>query len=202
MSHIIPFPRNAPTHKQDLRAALQSMQELQISGYRIEQGESNCVVVLRNGHVLGLWHWGDGYYHYTPTSYGRPTFKTESLALARRHMRGLVCPASGEFSRYAGCERRRHERIHLNWPGVLYSVIATEIVLLEDVSAGGLGIRSCADLIPGDTLRVEMHSGFHVIGRVVRARDDKIGFANLHFLQPGDPLILAVNAAAASRNYF
>ena len=76
MSYIIPFPRNAQSHKQDLRAALQSMQELQIGGYRVEQGESNCVVVLHNGHVLGLWHWGDGYYHYTPTSYGRPTFKT------------------------------------------------------------------------------------------------------------------------------
>jgi PilZ domain len=84
-------------------------------------------------------------------------------------------PALGEFSRYAGCERRRHERIRLNWPGVLYSVVATEIVLAEDVSAGGLGIRSCADLMPGDTLRVEMHSGFRVIGRVVRARDHKIG---------------------------
>ena len=200
MSHIIPFPQNAQSHKQDLRAALQSMQELQIGGYRVEQGESNCLVVLRDGHVLGLWHWGDGCYHYTPTSYGRPTFETESLALARRHMRGVVHPALGEFSRYAGCERRRHERIHLNWPGVLYSVIATEIVLVEDVSAGGLGIRSCADLIPGDPLRVEMHSGFRVIGRVVRARDNKIGFANLHSLRPGDPLLSAVKAAAASRN--
>src|SRR5271169_4641679 len=159
MSKIIPFPRNAQSHKQELRAALQSMQELQIDGYRVEQGESNCVAVLRNGHALGLWHWGDGCYHYTPTSYGRPTFETESLALALRHMRGLVCPAFGEFSRYAGCDRRRPERIHLNWPGVLYSVRATEIVLVEDVSAGGLGIRSCADLILGDPLRVEMHSG-------------------------------------------
>lgn len=195
MSIIIPFSRNAQNHKQELRAALQSMQELQIGGYRVEQGESNCVAVLRNGHVLGLWHWGEGCYHYTPTSYGQPTFETESLAFVLRHMRGIVCPARG-FSSYSGRERRRHERFHLNWPGVLYGVNATEIVLVEDASAGGLGIRTSADLVVGDPLRVEMHSGFRVIGRVVGVRDNQIGFANRDPLRLGDPLLSTVKAAA------
>jgi hypothetical protein len=34
-----------------------------------------------------------------------------------------------------------------------------------------------------------------VIGRVVTARDNKIGFANLQSLRPGDPLFSAVKAA-------
>jgi PilZ domain len=171
------------------------MQELQIGGYQVEQGQSNCVVVMRHGHVQGLWHYSDGHYHYTPTSYGQPTFKTESLAFALHHTRAILSPASREISRYAGCERRRHRRIHLNWPGILYSVTATEIVLIEDASAGGLGIRTSADIIVGDPLRVEMHSGLRVIGRVVRVFENQIGFANRYPLQPGDPLLSAVNAA-------
>jgi len=64
MSNVIPFPLNcnqlaegfAQTRKRELWAALRSLQELGMQGFEVEQGESNCIVVIRNGHAHGLWH--------------------------------------------------------------------------------------------------------------------------------------------------
>ena len=204
MSNVIAFPRIyrsafegcTQSRKHELQAALQNMQELRTNGYQVEQGESNCIVVLRNGHAQGLWHYSDGGYHYTPTSYGQPTFTTQNLAIAMHHMRALLFPLLDGSSRPVGRERRRHERSQVNWPGLLHSTRDHQIILVEDVSAGGLGIRASVDLLVGDPVGVKMHSGFQVIGRVARVGENKIGFENRYPFGPSDPLVLAAKAAA------
>jgi hypothetical protein len=175
--------------------ALRSMRDLRMHGYQVEQGESNCIVVMRNGHAHGLWHYSGGCYHYTPASYGQPTFKSANLEFVIRHMRELLVPPH-DNSRHAGCERRRHERSRVDWPGVLCTTGDHQIILVEDVSAGGLGIRAVEGLLVGDPVGVELSSGFHLTGRVARLHGNKIGFAHRYPLGPSDPLVMAAKAAA------
>jgi len=208
MSTVIPFLRicrrapnladgSAHTRKYELLAALESQQELRMHGYQFEQGESNGIVVMRNGHVRGLWHYGKGCYRYTPASYRQPTFKSPDLAFVMQYMRELLLPSLHNNSRHAGCERRRHERCRVDWPGVLCTTGDRQIILVEDVSAGGLGIRATEGwLVVGDPLGVELFCGYHLTGRVARVQDNKIGFARRYPLDPRDPLVMAANAAA------
>jgi hypothetical protein len=207
MSNVIPFPLiwrlpvdhaegSRRSRKHELWDALRSMQDLRMNGYEVEQGASNCIVVIRNGHAHGLWHHSDGCYHYTPASYGQPTFKSPNLPIVMRHMRELLLPPVHDNSRLTGCERRRHERSRVDWLGVLCTTGDHQIILVEDVSAGGLGIRAVEGLLVGDPVGVELSSGFHLTGRVARLHGNKIGFAHRYPLGPSDPLVMAAKAAA------
>ncbi len=120
--------------------------------------------------------YSDECYRYTPAGYRQPTFKSPNLAFVMRHMRELLLPPVRDNSRRTGCERRRHERFGVDWPGVLRTTGDHQIIVVEDVSAGGLGIRAVEGLLVGDPIGVELSSGFHLTGRVARVHGNKIGF--------------------------
>jgi len=113
-----------------------------------------------------------------------------------QHMRELLLPPVHDNSRRAGCERRHHERSPVDWLGVLCTTGDHQIILVEDVSAGGLRIRAVEGLLVGDPIGLELSSGFRLTGRVARVHGNKIGFVHRYPLGPSDPLVMAAKAAA------
>lgn len=185
VSNIIPFPtmstQGAHAKENELQAALALSPELTIHGYRAERGETNGVAITRNDHLLGIWHFADGYYLYTPASCRRPTMKSRDLSPA-------------EQGRPSHRECRRYERWIVHWSAVLRTTSEEQVVIIENVSAGGLGVRGLDGLAVADPLVVELHSCYRLAGTVARVWATKYGIRYRYPLGPADPLVIAARS--------
>ncbi len=199
LPNVVHFPkirkRSATQAKWDeFVAELGRLPELSRGGYQLEPSPRNEVAIAHNDHVLGVWRIVDGCYLYTRTSHREPTFESPDLTLAIRHVQELL-PASEHASQV---ELRRYERWPVHWSAVLRSAGDRQIVVVEDVSAGGLRIRAKGGLSLSDPLVVEMHSRYQLPGNIAWLRGSECGFAYRRPLNPDDPLLIAAQGAGSA----
>lgn len=154
----------------------------------------NEVAIAHNDHVLGVWRIVDGCYLYTPTSHGQPTFKSRDLTLAMRQVRELLPPSEHASQ----VELRRYERWPVHWSAMLRSASGRQIVVVEDVSAGGLRVRAKEGLSLGDSLVVELQSCYQLAGNVAWLRRSEFGFAYWCPLNSDDPLLIVAQGAGSA----
>ena len=66
----------------------QLLAELQADGALLQQGctadrtAPNGVRIDRRGHHVGIWHWRQGVFAFTPAGYGESTIEVETVAEA------------------------------------------------------------------------------------------------------------------------
>ena len=88
-----------------LIARLQQVQSLVECGFTVEADESGAIVILRDGHVYGIWLVRDDDFAYVPGGYNEPTHFAASVEEAV----AVTCEAFG--ARFALLSRRRRGRI-------------------------------------------------------------------------------------------
>lgn len=196
MPNVVLFPkirrRSAAQLKVDeFVAELGRLPDLSSGGYQFESSRMNEVAIAHNDHVLGVWRIVDGCYLYTPTSHRQPTFKSRNLMLAIRQVRELLIPSEHASQP----ELRRYERWPVYWSAVLRTAGDRQIVVVEDVSAGGLRVRAKGGLSLSDPLVVEVHSRYQLPGNIAWLRGSECGFAYRCPLNPDDPLLIAAQGA-------
>lgn len=150
----------------ELVAELGRLPDLSRGGYQFESSRMNEVAIAHNDHVLGVWRIVDGCYIYTRTSRRQPMFESPDLTHAIRQVQELL-PASEHASQV---ELRRFERWPVHWSAVLRSASDRQIVVVEDVSAGGLRVRAKEGLSLGDSLVIELQSRYQFTGNVAWLR--------------------------------
>ena len=75
--------------KLELIARLHEVQSLVQCGFTVEADESGAIVILRDGHVYGIWLVRDDDFAYVPGGYNEPTL-TRRLLWDQRSSNGHV----------------------------------------------------------------------------------------------------------------
>ena len=75
--------------KHAIIARLQQVQSLVQCGFTVEADESGAIVILRDGHVYGIWLVRDDDFAYVPGGYNEPTL-TRRLLWDQRSSNGHV----------------------------------------------------------------------------------------------------------------
>jgi hypothetical protein len=73
-----------------LASRLRSDSVLSQRGCTAARAATGGVTIERRGHHLGVWHWRQGIFAYTPAGYGEPTVEVETVAEAVRYTRERV----------------------------------------------------------------------------------------------------------------
>jgi PilZ domain len=196
VSKVIPFPKiyrpGAPRTKMGaFLARLGRLPEFARSGYQIQRAGISEIAIAHNDHVLGVWRIVDGCYLYTPTSYREPTFESDDLAEAARHVRELLRSAE----RASNVERRRNKRWRVQCSAVLCMPNHKIDVMIEDVSVGGLMIRMGDDLSFSEPLVVEVYSHDRLEATIAWIQCGSLGAIWRHPLSPGHALLTVAEAA-------
>ncbi|HKZ95735.1 MAG TPA: hypothetical protein VJ045_02000 [Hyphomicrobiaceae bacterium] len=180
----------------DLQCAfLATLPELVARGYRIERTEAGGLVIIGNGHVLGIWQYRFGEFCYTPADNRQPTFATLRVTSAVEHMRMLLSTPETEPHLPLGRERRRHQRWPVRWPGLVAVSGHAYSVAVTDVACGGIALRGLNKLPLHGAAGIELFGRWYVEGRAVRVHNDEFGIAYRFPLDSADPMILAAKSA-------
>ncbi len=198
MPKVVPFPKiyrtGAPrTMADELLVALWGLPELASGGYQVQRAGITKFVIARNEHVLGIWRILDGSYIYTPPSHRQPTFESGDVAEAIGHLRELLRPAD----RALRIERRRDDRWPVQCSTMLCMTNHQTNVVIEDVSVGGLRIRTASDLSVSGPLTVELHSHDRQEATIAWIRCGRVGAMWRHPLSPSHEFLALARRGAA-----
>ena len=65
--------------QEELHLRLYGLEPLISRGLAVESGPAGDVLILRNGHVYGVWRSKDGGFDYIPGGYNEPTYRALSV---------------------------------------------------------------------------------------------------------------------------
>ena len=68
---------NIPSSELVIR--LDAEHRLAAKGFAVSCGPTGGVVIDRDGHVHGVWHFAKGNFFWTPAGYNEPMYKTASI---------------------------------------------------------------------------------------------------------------------------
>jgi hypothetical protein len=74
----------------DLLAQIKGLMEILKSDFTVEAGDRGGVVILRRGHMRGIWRCQDHVFTWTPAGYNEPMHRSATVASALAYTEATV----------------------------------------------------------------------------------------------------------------